>query len=30
VASIALVVAGWALERACRAPKSNEDENPDT
>jgi hypothetical protein len=30
VASITLVVAGWALERACRTPKSDEDENPDT
>ncbi len=29
VASVAVVVAGWALERACRAPK-DEDENPDT
>ena len=28
VASIALVVAGWATERACRAP--DDDENPDT
>ena len=28
VASIAVVVAGWATERACRAP--DDDENPDT
>jgi len=28
VASIAVVVAGWATERACRAPE--DDENADT
>ena len=30
VASITLVVAGWALERACRTPEDDDDENPDT
>lgn len=29
VASVAVVVAGWAVERACRTP-SDPDENPDT
>lgn len=29
VASLAMVVAGWATERACRAP-DDDDENPDT
>ena len=30
VSAIALVVSGWALERACRTPDDRDDENPDT
>ncbi len=29
-AAIGLVVSGWALERACRTPDADEDENHDT
>lgn len=30
VASVGIVLAGWALERACRTPDDDEDENGDT
>ncbi|HET7724294.1 MAG TPA: DUF3180 domain-containing protein [Propionibacteriaceae bacterium] len=30
VAAVGIVLAGWALERACRTPDDDEDENGDT